>query len=320
MKSLLTVILFSLAVIQLGNTQSNEVVIKINHTLSGMEVNTNTVASNSMGHSFYLNRLEYYLSEFIISYDGGQEMVVEDKWALVDAFDGEVEIELGQFNINNIEGITFSVGVDPEHNHLDPAAWPAGHPLAPQFPSMHWGWAAGYRFIALEGYSGTNLNQRVEIHGLGDSNYGSVTIRKQGIERDGKTYVDLEADFTKALKAISINGGLIVHGEGAQAKTCLDNCRVDVFSPSLSTSTHSELIQNTKVYPNPSSGEVNIDFSDLSGNQPNEILILDASGRLIQRLSTVGDKQQIYIQDPGSYLIQMILDGQIISNQKLLVK
>ena len=35
-------------------------------------------------------------------------------------------------DITNVESITFSVGVDQAHNHLDPASYPASHPLAPQ--------------------------------------------------------------------------------------------------------------------------------------------------------------------------------------------
>ncbi|NNE26897.1 MAG: T9SS type A sorting domain-containing protein [Saprospiraceae bacterium] len=320
MKRLLYVTMISLVFTPWGFSQSNDVVLKIDHTLSGMEVDANTVAANNMGHEFYLTRLEYYISDILISYDGGQELKVDEVWALVDAFEGEVEIELGELDLNNVEGITFSLGVDPAHNHLDPTIWPSGHPLAPQFPSMHWGWAAGYRFIALEGYSGTDLNQRVEIHGLGDSNYGSVTIRKAGVERNGKTYIDLEADFTKALKSISINGGLIVHGEGAQAKTCLDNCRVDVFSPSLNTSTDFEEIQNIKVYPNPSSGVLNVDYRDVLGEKPDEIMITDVMGRNIQRVQTSGSKQEVLIQNPGSYLITILSNGQIIKCEMVLIE
>ena len=320
MKRLLFVILYSLAFIQIGKAQSNEVVLRISHNLTGMEVNTNTIASNNMGHEFYLTRLEYYLSEFIISYDGGQELKVEDVWALVDAFNGDVNINLGELNVNNIEGITFSVGVDPDHNHLDPASWPNGHPLAPHFPSMHWGWAAGYRFIALEGYAGSNLNQRVEIHGLGDSNYGSVTVRKQGVEQDGKIYIDLVADFAKALESISISGGLIVHGETAEAKTCLDNCKVVVFAPNLTTSTHFEEYQSFKVFPNPSAGLFHLDFGNDNVLLPDLILVTDALGREVQRISSIELYQTLNIQTTGNYMINMLKDGQLISSQKIVVK
>lgn len=73
-------------------------------------------------------------------------------------------------NVNKVEAITFSVGVEQAYNHLDPASFPPDDPLAPQNPEMHWGWVSGYRFAAVEGEAGPNLDQHFEIHSIGDAN------------------------------------------------------------------------------------------------------------------------------------------------------
>jgi cytochrome c peroxidase len=43
------------------------------------------------------------------------------------------------------------VGLAPEVNHQDPAGYPAEHPLNPEVNGLHWGWAGGYVFMAVEG-------------------------------------------------------------------------------------------------------------------------------------------------------------------------
>jgi hypothetical protein len=36
-------------------------------------------------------------------------------------------------------------------NHADPTQWPATHPLNANFTGLHWGWAGGYIFQAMDG-------------------------------------------------------------------------------------------------------------------------------------------------------------------------
>ena len=79
------------------------------------------------------------------------ETAIPNKWVLVNASEA-TEVDLGSHDVTNVEAVHFHIGVDSSVNHSDPASYPMGHPLAPVFPSMHWGWAAGYRFVAIEGF------------------------------------------------------------------------------------------------------------------------------------------------------------------------
>ena len=148
----------------------NEVVFNIHQKMGEQSFQFNVPVKNNLGNDFEFTRLQYYISEISIIHDGGQKTDVEDFWLLVSA-DQDVSASLGVFNIEEVEAIHFYIGVDPGHNHANPADYPTGHPLAPQNPSMHWGWASGYRFIALEGKGSENLNQVVQLHGLWDDNY-----------------------------------------------------------------------------------------------------------------------------------------------------
>ena len=82
---------------------------------------------------------------------------------------------LGSHDITTLESVRFGVGRS-EHNHLDPSAYPGDHPLAPQLPSMHWGWASRYfhRF-GMEGWAGEGF-LKLQIHAWEISTIGLLKL------------------------------------------------------------------------------------------------------------------------------------------------
>ena len=240
------------------NAQTN-VNLHIEHMLGSNTFAFNQTASNNLGHSFNVVRMEYYLSEITLIHDGGQDTTIDNLWILVDA-GSPTTVPLGSFNISALEGIRFAVGVDSAHNHLDPASWPTGHPLAPKSPSMHWGWAAGYRFVAMEGKSGPSLNQIFEIHALGNKNYHTFSIATSGTMNGGDLDIDLKADYEGMLHDIGLNQGLVEHGENNEAAQLLENCAYHVFTASGSASIGVEEEQSIRfdIYPNPAHGQVQV--------------------------------------------------------------
>lgn len=265
-----------------GTHGQTDVYFNINHLMGGATFSMNTPGVNNMGNDFEFSRLEYYISEISITHDGGQATVVEDFWILVDASES-TNAYLGNFDVMEVEAISFFVGVGPDFNHEDPAAYASDHPLAPQNPSMHWGWSAGYRFIALEGSGGMNLNQAVELHGLGDQNYFQNTTMLSATALSGVVYLDVDADYLKALEDISVSSGAIVHGDYGAAQDCLENMRDHVFSEAGSVvSVKEENTVSFQVFPNPSSdGGFWIQMADLNSSDV-EIRIIDAIGKVVQ--------------------------------------
>ncbi len=301
----------------------NSVQLNIHHKLGASDFAMNQASANNLDNNFKVTRLEYYISEISITHDGGTRTNIEDQWILVDA--GETtEIDLGSHDITSVEMITFHVGVDQAHNHLDPASYDSEHPLAPQLPSMHWGWSSGYRFVAMEGLGGASFNQTFQLHGLGDNNYFRTDVLVAATPVNNALVLDIDADYTRALEDINVSGGLIVHGEFAEAKKVLENFRDHVFTAtntSTSTVDFSE-VQGLAVFPNPTpNGHASLLVS-ATGNQVYQVTITDVLGRQIRQYDVVPSNTNldINLQNAGLYFINLHKEGQVVMTQKLMMK
>jgi len=323
-KFILLAILIASFSIQL--TGQNSVKLNINHKLGDTDLAFNQAAKNNMDQDFSLTRLEYYISEISIIHDGGTETMIEDLWILVNAGrSSNTEVDLGDMNITSVEKIVFHIGVDPDHNHLDPSSWPNGHPLAPGSPSMHWGWSAGYRFVALEGNGGANLNQLVQLHGLGDVNYLTTEIELDVTADNNVVVINLDADYTKALENISVNSGVIVHGDNLEAKECLENFRDYVFTQASTTSSLIDFseVNEFNVFPNPVIDGITTMQLDLQEvGHTYDLSITTINGKQAAYLTNVSDnmKLDLFNQPSGMYLVNLIKEGHTIITKKLFVK
>ena len=315
----LYIIIIALFACHVVNGQT-DVELRINHKLGSNDFAYNAPSTNNLDHDFNINRLEYYIAEIEVTHDGGQVQVIQDLYILVDASE-ETMISLGNFDITQVESIQFSIGVDEAHNHLDPSTYDANHPLAPQWPSMHWGWTSGYRFVALEGNGGNAFNQMIQLHGLGDNNYFQTSVALNIQSENGSLLIDLDADYNKALEDIEVNAGIIVHGETLQAKQCLENFRDYVFAPAdPNTSTiEKQSPANFKIFPNPTaSGQVTIEVENQVAFE--QIQIIDAQGKLLKSIPFIPNQRalQVNIEKAGIYQVLLIgNDG--ISSKKLVI-
>jgi hypothetical protein len=212
--------------------------------------------NNTPNGNFKLTRMEYYLSNFSLIYDGGQTLSIADTIVALVKAGQPTTISLGSFTVSNIEGIKFFVGVPKNYNHKDPALQANGSALAYQAPSMHWGWISGYQFIALEGLTSPTMNELTELHSFGDDNYYETSVFSPGTLYNGAYYININANYNRALENIDISTGLIVHGDFLQANTLIENFNNYVFSSSNSLA---ELIEKSvsdiSIYPIPSHGK-----------------------------------------------------------------
>ena len=144
------IIVFFLMVHDLSGQQ--KVILQIDHFLKDQTFQFDAATQNNLGHPLTIRRMDYYLSGVQITHDGGKVISFPDLYILVSLDENQEKtvIDLGNHDVEIIDKITFYLGLDSLTNHSDPALWPVGHPLGPRFPSMHWGWASGYRFIAME--------------------------------------------------------------------------------------------------------------------------------------------------------------------------
>lgn len=317
-------VLFLTAFLML-NTSSfaqNNIQFRINHKLGEADFAMQTAAKNNIDHDFKVSRLEYYISEITITHDGGTTSSIDDLWLLVRANE-DTQVDLGDHDINTVEKVSFSIGVDEAHNHLDPTAYEASHPLAPQFPSMHWGWTSGYRFVAFEGNGGSAFNQQFQLHGLEDNNYFQTEVALNLIADSDQILIDLDADYTRALEDITVNSGVIVHGGYGAAKQCLENFRDFVFSPAAGTTSTIDFSEVSKfdVFPNPAKEQATI-VLETSQDLTYQVLVTDILGKQIMFFDSVNSNSRLdlELEQAGLYFINLIKEGQAVIVQKLLVQ
>ena len=264
--------------------------------------------------------MEYYLSKIIIKHDGGLSTNVNNVYALVNA-GANTDIELGAFNVNNIEGIQFSVGVDSPNNNADPSLWPATHPLSPKSPSMHWGWESGYRFAAMEGVAGIGMISTYEIHSLGNVNYFATSINKTATERNGKWIIAIDADYTKAIKDINVTQNLVSHGETDEAKKLLINFRDLVFKPGtiLTGINETKSAFDLGISPNPSNGTFVLSLSKQTSY--NKIVVTDITGKVyFEEQFNAKSTHNFNIINKGIYFVKVYHNDTFIGAQKLVVQ
>ena len=234
--------------------------------------------------------------------------------------DQSTNVSLGNYSITNLEAIEFGIGVSADVNHLDPSTYSMGHALAPKVPSMHWGWASGYRFIAYEGNAGTNLGSLFQFHALGDDNFHKQTITTSGVV-DGTTItVKLNAEYKAALNDITVADGPIKHGESyPECIKLIDNFKTSVFSVSESISVVEEDKTELSVYPNPTTHSFMVEVSDDLTGQMN-YKVIDALGKTVIESEFVkGTPISTTDLSNGIYFIEIQKQGSSIAKQSFIV-
>lgn len=180
MRKNLVVLVF--AFIGLGVFGQKALKVELNHVFRGEPFMYEEVFHDREDYyPAYISRLQYYLSGIQLSLSNGAAMNLEEVYVLASANVSEYHL-VDSFDVTeDIDSISFDLGVDAATNHLDPTLYDDHHPLALQEPSMHWGWSAGYNFIAMEGYTSSNTKEdptiKFDMHATGDDNYLTAVPR-----------------------------------------------------------------------------------------------------------------------------------------------
>ena len=311
----LSVMLFA----NLAIAQSN-VVLNIEHRLNQSDFAFSTEASAPGGYNFDVTRLQYYISGIELIHDGGQTTSVEDTWLLVDA-GNDVNFDLGSHSVTIIEGINFNIGVGPDVNNADPTLWTSGHPLAPQNPSMHWGWSSGYRFVAIEGGAGANTTFNYEVHALGNSNYNQVEITTDAVDNGGDLEIVVYADYARAFNNVDISSGLILHASNGDAIQFLDDFADYVFFPASAVGVNdAEFEEVFDLYPNPTATESQISFQ-LPKTETYKVVVYGLDGRVISsnQLSNTAGTYHLPVLSSGAYSVALEQNGSKVVTRKWVV-
>jgi len=312
----------SFLMFSMASFAQNSIQLNIHHKMENADFEIKEETSNNLGNELDFTLLFYYLSEISIVHDGGTETLIEDLWVLVNAAEA-TQIDLGEHDITSVEMVKLHVGVDPEHNHLDPASHPASHPLAPKFPSMHWGWDPGYFFVTLAGNGGTDLNQVFELYGLGDPNYFTTEIPLTVEAENNAVIIHVDADYTRALENIDVSAGLIIHSDDGEAAHCVENFRDYVFSEGdgITATVDFSEVNKFEVFPNPTNGFATINL-EASKDLNYQVSVTDILGQQVLFFDAVNSNSTIDVQleKAGFYFVNLIKEGQPVLTKKLISK
>ena len=316
------ILLSLLTLIAAATFAQTDVTLRINHKLGSADFAYDQVAQNNLGHEYKTTRLEYYLSQVTIVHDGGMETAVPlDTVALVQpGTELATSIPLGSYSVTSIESVKFYIGIQEPTNNEDPSLYSVDHPLGPKSPSMHWGWTAGYRFVAYEGFGGSGFSQNFQLHGLGNENYFEIEKDVNVVDESGVLVMDLNADYTRGVENIDLNSGTVSHGSTGEAKQTLENWRDFVFGNyAVGIETNSPTAV-WSVYPNPSTGLVTL---KVEANATAAIVqVSNVLGEIVQTINLADAlTQEVELNQTGIFMFT-ILDqsGIAIETKRVVIK
>jgi len=307
--------IFSVA---LFSQSTKELVLTIDHTMASAPLTSSSIGVNNLGNQFNFSRLEYYMGDIQVIYDNDSVFNYPEV-VLIDALDAATtNLYLGSQSLDSVTAVRFAIGVGTSLNHLDPSIYSSQSPLAPKSPSMHWGWSAGYRFIAAEGMGSSSLNQGFELHGLGDVNYAMQTISTSGVAVGTDTLeIKLVANYDALTQGIAVGQGVISHGESGSARQSLVNMNNHVFSSSEGNSALSDKELEPLdfvIYPNPANGSF-----WLTAPLGSQIEVINVLGQKIEHRTAEQTKERFVINKTGVYIV-ILRQGKSVSTERVIVR
>ncbi|MEZ4954584.1 MAG: MbnP family protein [Saprospiraceae bacterium] len=311
--------------------QDNEVKFVFDHQVGGQPLTLGTTTFDLWNNKkVQLSRAEFYLSGITLIDENGVETELTDKHLLVKANQGEQTYNVGTWNVGSVKAAKVHVGVHPDFNHLDPTTYPAGHPLAMQNPSMHWGWTAGYFFMAIEGKVDNNGDGTVETtfqyHNLGDDLYFMAELDGLCTAENGTLTIPIKLEYANLFKDLDLSGNVIHHGSSAQNELMLKNSVDNNFMVMEGATASDEILANSdaiQIAPNPAdhSAQLVYDFGKITDQIA--VAVHGMAGQVVvpaQQLPSSGTYQVITSNLPaGIYQVVFSNENELIARKKLLV-
>ena len=272
--------------------QNKEVTVVINHLYDGEVLNFDStyIVGNNIPIRF--DRIEYYihLNSLISNQNITTDLI--DKYILVNA--NQINYNIGEIELldDDLNSLNFNIGVEYNLNHADPSIHDSSHPLAPQFPSMHWGWAAGYRFAALEGMIDKNQDSVMETvfqyHPVDDRYYSDTIIFNGIIENENYATIFINANYDRLIENIGIDDGGVYHGIHEENGLLMDNfTQNNVFTVPENLDINENYVSKN-IFPNPFSNSIQLNL-----NENSVVKVYNSIGKLFDEYKLYKGQQQI---------------------------
>ncbi|MBK8628416.1 MAG: T9SS type A sorting domain-containing protein [Saprospiraceae bacterium] len=294
-----------------------DVYLKINHLLNEESFAFGKMTKNNRDQNYKISRIDYYLSNIKLHHDNGTISSIKNYYILVNKNE-TVNHLLGKYDINQLDSITFNIGIDSITNHADPTQYPSDHPLAPKDPDMHWGWAAGYKFVVIEGNNGPDLLYEYQLHAFGDNLLTHVAIPCKGQIINDQLTVALDANYANAMNDMDLTKTVIYHGANKDVKALMNNFKNQIFTETKTASNIKNIsLSSIAIFPNPShQDEVIITLLEDQTYQ-STLVIRDIMGRKVKQLENLTVSNIVTLQDKGTYFVELIQNKKIIGRSSI---
>lgn len=175
---------------------TTNVKLHIHHKVGANQMHLDSVYTAGNGRKFKFTSAHFYLGQVMFDQEGTWE-TADIPYAIIEP--GTMGYTFEGFPVAHYHGFDCLIGIDSVTNHSDPSTYAATHPLAPQSPSMHWSWNAGYIFIRLEGMCDTTAGMTGTVDAPFTFHVGTDAM-KQSLSFtkhfDAKASVDNEIHMT----------------------------------------------------------------------------------------------------------------------------
>lgn len=306
-------LLLAIGLIPFMSFAQKNVFLTLTPVMEGVQLDMSQNQTDLTGKKVLLDHFDYYLSSIAIVHDGGQELILPQQVHLIEP--DNFVVYLGYLNVTSIEAISFGIGVPENLNTIngadaiDISAYPEGHPLAAQDPSMHWGWSAGYMHMIIGGLVDSDAddvpNKAFELHNLGNALYSNVSmpvVATESYEDQLDIYLNCNVDVW--LTDINLINVDILHGSSGANALVMKNVETEpVFTQPETAGIVSEEKVPGKVW-----------FYNLTENlvvawegvkQLNSVEIIDIYGRIVvqSNANNINGKIEFSGLDHGAYQV-----------------
>jgi len=119
--------------------------------------------TNSRDEQYSITRLAWLATGFSLTTETGKIISLPPTLGAFVPSTGAT-VTLPDLPTGKYKSLSFHLGPDSATNHADPARFSANHPLNPNLNNLHWDWAGGYIFLAMEGHWRPKEPQPTQTH------------------------------------------------------------------------------------------------------------------------------------------------------------
>jgi hypothetical protein len=137
-------------------TGTGTVTIEFDNRIGEEQLELNTEYTNASGEAFSISKLNYYISNVILTTTGGQDFVVpqDSSYFLVsEEVEASQHITLKNIPAGDYNQVSFTIGVDSLRSTMDITRRQGALDPAQGHDGMYWTWNSGYIFFKMEGTS-----------------------------------------------------------------------------------------------------------------------------------------------------------------------